>query len=538
MSFRSTYADIDIPDLDLHSFLFGSGEGHADPAIVDTASLQTYSFAQLADAVDRVAAGLAERGLGHGDVAALFSPNCADYPVVFHGIIRADAVASTVNCLYTEAELAHQLRDAGAKILFASTAGLERARAAVAHEGVRVEEIIVLGPVRAGAGSVPETAFADLLATRAAPPAITTAADDLAALPYSSGTTGLPKGVMLTHRNLVANLLQADPLSRIQPGSRLLAVLPLSHIYAMTGIMNQGLRLRATTFTMPRFDLAAFLAAIAEHRIDHLYVVPPIALALATSPLVDEHDLTSLDLVMSAAAPLDARLARAVGDRLGATVVQGYGLTECSPCTHGIPPDRTDIDRGSIGILMPNVQARVVDPTTGEDAAPGQRGEMWCRGPNVMRGYLNNPEATAATVDSDGYLHTGDVVTVDDGGVFRVVDRLKELIKYNGYQIAPAELEAVLLAHEAIADVAVIGAPGPDGGEIPKAFITRETSHPDLTAEEVLAFAAAHLAPYKKIREVAFVDQIPKSPTGKILRKELRQRSAPDRSPDPEQAPA
>ncbi|MEV4729783.1 AMP-binding protein [Saccharopolyspora sp. NPDC049426] len=540
MSFRSTYPDFDIPDVDLHSFIFGSRDGDrdGDPAIVDTASGQTYSYGQLADAVDRVAAGLAERGLGHGDVAALFSPNCADYPAAFHGILRAGAVVSPVNALYTEDELAHQLRDAGARILFTSSVGLGCARAAVAHEGVRVEQIIVLGPPQQGASAVPETTFADLLTTSAHPPTVRVAGDDLAALPYSSGTTGLPKGVMLTHRNLVANLLQTIPLSRVQPGSQSLVVLPLSHIYAM-GLMNQGLHRGATTVVMPRFDLATFLGAIAEHRIGHVYIVPPIALALATSPLVDDYDLSSLDVVMSAAAPLDARLARTVSDRLGAAVVQGYGLTECSPCTHGIPPDRTDIDRGSIGILMPNVEARVVDPTTGEDAALGERGELWCRGPNIMRGYLNNPEATSATVDADGYLHTGDIVTVDEGGVFRVVDRVKELIKYNGYQIAPAELEAVLLAHEGIADAAVIGAPGPGGGEIPKAFITRKTTHPDLTAEDVLSFTAARVAPYKKIREVAFLDHIPKSATGKILRKELRQRSSGlDRAPDADQAPA
>jgi Acyl-CoA synthetases (AMP-forming)/AMP-acid ligases II len=378
---------------------------------------------------------------------------------------------------------------------------------------------------------VRETGFDELLAGTAAVPDPGTAPDDLAALPYSSGTTGLAKGVMLTHRNLVANLLQMQPLGRVHARARLLAVLPLFHIYGMTGIMNQGLRMRALVVTMPRFDLAGFLAAVAEHRIDHLYVAPPIALALAKSPLVDSYDLSSVEVVMSAAAPLDAELGRAVARRLGATVIQGYGLTESSPCTHGIPADRPGIDLGSIGVPMASVEARVVDPATGEDVRPGERGELWCRGPNIMRGYLNNPAATRAAVDDEGFLHTGDIVTVDGDGVFRVVDRLKELIKYKGYQVAPAELEAVLLTHEGVADAAVIGVRDAEGEEVPKAFVVRRDNHAALDAEDLMAFVAARVAPHKKVRRLEFVDAVPKSAAGKILRKVLRDREAALASP-------
>jgi acyl-CoA synthetase (AMP-forming)/AMP-acid ligase II len=292
----------------------------------------------------------------------------------------------------------------------------------------------------------------------------------------------------------------------------------------MTGIMNQGLRSRALVVTMPRFDLAGFLAAVAAHRIDHLYIAPPIALALAKSPLVDEYDLSCVDIVLSAAAPLDAELGRAVADRLGVTVLQGYGLTESSPCTHGIPADRPGTDLGSIGVLMANVEARVVDPGTGEDAAPGERGELWCRGPNIMRGYLGNAAATADAVDAEGFLHTGDIVTVDAEGVFRVVDRLKEMIKYKGWQVAPAELEALLLTHEGVADAAVIGVRDAEGEEVPKAFVVRRGSHLDLDAEELVAFVAARVAPHKKVRLLEFIDAVPKSAAGKILRKVLRDR--------------
>jgi acyl-CoA synthetase (AMP-forming)/AMP-acid ligase II len=330
---------------------------------------------------------------------------------------------------------------------------------------------------------------------------------------------------MLTHRNLVASVLQTQPLNLLGPDSRMLAVLPLFHIYGITGLMNGTLHRRGRIVTMPRFDLPRFLAAIEEHRIDHLYIVPPIALALLNHPQLDEYDLSSVKLIMSAAAPLDRDLAQALAKRLDAVVVQGYGLTESSPTTHGIPVARTDLDRGSVGVLMPNLEARVVDPVTGEDSAPGGQGELWCRGPNIMRGYLNNPQATAATVDADGFLHTGDIVTVDADGVFHVVDRLKELIKYRGHQVAPAELEAVLLTHGGIADAAVVGVRH-DGEEVPKAFVVRRATHPPLDAEEVQAFVAARVAPYKKVRLVEFVDQIPKSPAGKILRKDLRRRES------------
>ncbi|QMU78207.1 4-coumarate--CoA ligase family protein [Streptacidiphilus sp. PB12-B1b] len=528
MVIRSPYPDITVPDTGLPAFLFGglgsdAADGLADrPAVIDTDG-RGYTYGQLATAVDRVAAALAERGAGRGDVAAIFAPNCPDYAVVFHGVLASGAVASPANALYTPAELAHQLRDSGARFLFTSAGCLDRARAAVAEDGVRVAEIIVLGPGEGAPGAVRETGFDELLASTAPSPEILIGGDDLAALPYSSGTTGLPKGVMLTHRNLVASMLQAKPLHRQDADSRVLAVLPLSHIYGITAIMNSALHHRSRIVTMPRFDLSGFLTAIEEHRIDHLYIAPPIALALRKSPLVDEHDLSSVRLVMSAAAPLDGEAARALAARMGTTVIQAYGLTESSPVLHGIPVDRPDLDRGSIGLLMPSLEARVVDPETGEDVPPGARGELWCRGPNIMRGYLNNPEATGETVDADGFLHTGDIVTVDADGAFHVVDRLKELIKYRGYQVAPAELEALLLTHDAVADAAVIGAQH-DGEEVPKAFVVRHPAQPGLCAEEIQAFVAERIAPYKKIRLVEFLDRIPKSPAGKILRSELRER--------------
>ncbi|MDQ4119144.1 MAG: AMP-binding protein [Actinomycetota bacterium] len=528
MIFRSPYPDVVVPTVGLPEFLFGElAAGDAERvAVLDATTGESYRYGELLEGIGRVAAALGARGVGRGDVAALFAPNCTAYPLAFHGILSAGAIASPVNALYTPAEIAHQLRDAGARILFSSPCGLERARAALGEPGVRVEEIVVMGDLAPGRGRVPETRLVDLLASHDPVPRVAVDGEDLAALPYSSGTTGLPKGVELTHRNLVANLLQMQPLLRIRPGSGLLAAVPLFHIYGLTGIMNGALHGRGCVVTMPRFELAGFLGAIEEHRVDHVFIAPPVALALAGHPLVDRYDLSSVEIVMSAAAPLGTDLAAAVEDRIGATVVQGYGLTESSPCTHGIPVERTDLDRGSIGLPMPNVEARVVDPGSGEDVAAGERGELWCRGPNVMRGYLHDPAATVAAVDEAGWLHTGDLVTVDGDGTFHVVDRLKELIKYKGYQVAPAELEAVLLTHGGVADAAVVGVRDGDGEERPKAFVVRSEARPDLDADEVMAFVAATVAPYKKVRAVEFVDAIPKSAAGKILRKELRAREA------------
>jgi acyl-CoA synthetase (AMP-forming)/AMP-acid ligase II len=370
------------------------------------------------------------------------------------------------------------------------------------------------------------TSLADLLATTAATPAQTVGPGDTAVLPYSSGTTGRAKGVILTHRNLVANLQQIAVLGDVGTESKILAVLPFFHIYGMTVMMNQGLHRRATVVTMPRFDLVEFLRIIAEYQVDRVYIAPPLAVALAKHPIVENYDLSCIDVIFSGAAPLDAELGHAMGKRLGCTVLQGYGMTELSPVSHCIPDDRPDVDLSSSGFALPNIICKLVDPDTGREVGPGERGELWVKGPNVMSGYLNNPEATALTLDDEGYLHTGDVAEVTSDGVFSIVDRVKELIKYKGYQVPPAELEALLLTHEKVADVAVIGVQDAEGEEVPKAFVVRQEAGADLTAEDVMTFVAERIAPHKKIRVVEFIDQIPKSASGKILRKDLRAREA------------
>lgn len=517
MVFRSPFPDVEIPDVSLHQLLFGDIADRADRvALIDGMSGAEMTYGQLAGAIDRMAAALAARGIGKGDVVGILSPNTPYYAVVFHGILRAGATATTINALYTPDEVAHQLHDAGAKMLFTVSVLLPNAAPGAAKAGVT--DVVVLDGAE-GYPSLPE-----LLANSHPVPEVTIdPANDVAVLPYSSGTTALPKGVMLTHRNLVANLEQCQPLLELNEETRILAVLPFFHIYGMQVLMNGGLRVGATVVTLPRFDLPEFLRVIAEHRTDRVYIAPPVAVALAKHPIVDNYDLSPLKAIFSGAAPLDVDLAAAVSKRLGCRVSQGYGMTEMSPVSHAIPDSRDDISVGTVGVIIPNLECRLVDPATGEDVGVGDRGELWCRGPNVMKGYLNNPEATAATLDDEGWLHTGDVAVIDADGIVSIVDRVKELIKYKGYQVPPAELEAVLLTHEEIADAAVIGVKDADGEEIPKAFVVRQAGS-EIDGDAVIAFVAAHVAPHKKVRVVEFIEAIPKSAAGKILRKDLRAR--------------
>ena len=520
MSFRSTYPDVEIPETTIHEFLFTDFGDRADaPALIDGSNGTAITFAQLSGLVDKIAAGLAARGIGKGDVVALFAPNNPYWVAAFHGILRANATVTSANSLYTASELVHQLKDSGARMIITVSPFLDRAGAAAAEVGIADDDVITLDPTEG------RTSLGDIAATDAAPPAIEVGAEDVAVLPYSSGTTGLAKGVVLTHRNLVANLCQVEPVFNVTPERRLLAVLPFFHIYGMTVMMNNGLHNRSTVVTMPRFDPQEFLRVIAEHRIDYVYIAPPVAVFLAKHPLVDQFDVSCIDTVFSGAAPLDAELGHAVEKRLGCKVLQGYGMTELSPVSHAHPFGQ-EVDLNSVGLAIPNVECKLVDPDSGQEVGVGVSGELWIKGPNVMRGYLNNEEATAATLDSDGFLHTGDIAVVTEDGVYTIVDRLKELIKYKGYQVPPAELEALLLTSPRIADAAVIGVQDDDGEEIPKAFVVKQPGAEDLTADEVMSYVAERIAPHKKVRRVEFIDVVPKSASGKILRKDLRAREA------------
>jgi acyl-CoA synthetase (AMP-forming)/AMP-acid ligase II len=516
MIFKSPYPDVDIPDVSLTQFVLERTRQFGDkPALIDGPSGRTITYAQLGGAVRLVASGLAKRGFGKGDVFAIYSPNIPEYAVAFHAVSLLGGTVTTVNPLYTAQELAHQLKDAGAKYLLTISLFLENAKTAVPQTSV--EEIFTFDPVD---GATP---FATLLQSDGALPEISIdPANDIVVLPYSSGTTGYPKGVMLTHRNLVANLVQMDGITGIDITNEndiIMGILPFFHIYGMVVIMNMSLSRGATIVTMPRFDMVQFLELVQKHKITRVNLVPPILVGLAKHPIVDQYDLSSLVELFSGAAPLGQALADEVKSRLNCRVVQGYGLTETSPVTHVYNLSLTQSDKlSSIGPAIPNTEVMVVDAVTSQPLGRNENGEIWIRGPQVMRGYLNNPDATAATIDEDGWLHTGDIGYVDDEGFFYIVDRLKELIKYKGFQVAPAELEALLLSHPAIADVAVIPSPDEEAGEVPKAFIVLKG---EATPESIMAWVAERVSPQKKIRRIQFVDEVPKSLSGKILRRVL-----------------
>ncbi len=503
------FAEIEIPSVALTPFVLRHASRLADrPALVDGMTGRTLTYGELEQSVARMTGGLRERGFGKGDMLALMAPNLPEYAAVLLATARTGGTVTTINPAYVEREIAHQLADSRPRFVVTIPELQDRITAGLPDS---CEDVFLLDP-ETGACSL--DGAPDLEQTRIDP------AEDVVALPYSSGTTGLPKGVMLTHRNLVANLLQLAPLEQ-REGDAVVSVLPMFHIYGMQLLMNLPLSVGATVYTLPRFDLETFLRLNQEHRARHAYVVPPIALALARHPCVDGYDLSSLEKVFSAAAPLGAELAVEVEQRLGCPVAQGYGLTEASPASHMQPPGGSPT--GSVGAVVANTECRLVDPVTGEDAEPDANGEIWIRGPQIMKGYFNAEEATREAIDTDGWLHTGDIANVNEQGNFFIVDRMKELIKYKGFQVAPAELEALLLTHPAVADVAVIPIPDDEAGELPKAFVVAQAEVDD---ETLMRFVAAQVATYKQVRVIEFVDAIPKSPSGKILRRELREREA------------
>jgi 4-coumarate--CoA ligase len=529
--FTSSKPDVEIPDVGVYEYLFSSlTDADLDAvALVDPGSGVETTYGALRASVDAFAGALAARGVAVGTVVGLLCPNVPAFATVFHGVLRLGAIVTTINSLYTAGEIEKQLTDAGADWLITVSPLLPQAKAAASAAGIADDHVIVLdGQGSTGEGGHP--GLRELLTEQSSPPEVTfDPATHVAVLPYSSGTTGVPKGVMLTHRNLVANVQQCRANIDLQSTDRVLAVLPFFHIYGMTVLLNLALRQRASLVTMPKFDLVEFLTNIQTYGCTYLYIAPPIAVALAKHPVVDQFDISTVHTVFSGAAPLDGETAEAAGRRIHARMMQGYGMSELSPVSHAMPFDRDDIPVSSVGTLLPNQLCKLVDTETGEEITEvgpegvSLPGELWIQGPNVMLGYLGRPDATAETLDAEGFLHTGDVAVYHEGGYFTIVDRVKELIKYKGYQIAPAELEALLLSHPTVMDAAVIGVLDEDKQEIPKAFIVA-TPDSGLTDADVMAFVAEHVAPHKKVRRVEFIDAIPKSASGKILRKDLRAR--------------
>lgn len=510
MIHRSPLPEPPVPDTALTPYVLERAMGQAeDPAFVDAASGRTVSYGQLAMGTAMAAAGWRARGLGKGDVVAIYLPNIPEYAAIFHTVALAGGVAALFSPLLGPEELTRCCRLVGARWIVTVGPLLP----AAAATGLKV----------IGVGEAPGTTpFLSLLADPL-PPVEIDPATDLVALAMSSGTEGLPKPVMITHRNLVASVVQIEALGQFSRADTFLGLLPFTHVYgALVGICLPP-RIGAKVVTMIRFEMFGFLRALCQHRVTVAHLVPPLVRALAEHPAVAEHDLSSLRGVISGGAPLPAELGAACAARLGCYVVDGYGLTE-SLATHVVQDYQDGRHLGTVGPPLPLVACRVVHPETGQDVAPGGSGEILVRGPTITRGYLGDPEASARLVDAEGWLHTGDLGRVDAEGRLVVEDRLKELIKCAGVSVAPASLEAVLRAHPDVLDAAVTGRPDPFFGEVPHGWVV--LARP-VDPDELLAWAAARVPPDQRLRGLDILDAIPRSLAGKLLRRELRARSSP-----------
>ncbi len=475
------------------------------PALVWGPTGEVITYAQLWDASGRVARGLQELGVRKGDRVLLLSPNAPEYPVAFYGILRAGAVAVPVSPLLKPAEVGRCLQDTEARAALASSdwcgelRHLQREVPSL-HHVLRLEDLRALPKGR-----------------REPEPAPIVPDQDLACILYSSGTTGLPKGTMLTHTNVVANLLAGQALGFIREGDTYVHFLPLCHCMGLLALLNAGVCLGACQVLLPRLDPHAVLALMERYRATQLYAVPPALRSLLEA--AEEAGITyrGLRFINTAALPLDAGLRRRAEQAFDCPVTEHLGMTECAGLMNlTVPP--YPVKAGSVGPPVPNLEERVVDPDTGQDLGPGGVGELVVRGPMVSRGYWRNPEADAEAYLEGGWFRTGDLVRCDAEGYVWWVDRRKEMIKYKGYSIAPAELEEILREHPAVQEACVIPKPDPEVGQVPKAFVVRRR---EVSAEELLRFVEERVAPYKKIREVEFVTELPKSAVGKVLRKVL-----------------
>jgi len=495
------------PTVTLPEYLEHSAYRFQDKTCLVNMDGTQYTFGQVWEAGQRLGRFLQDQGIQKGDRVGILSANVPEYVVAFQGIVHAGAVVTTLNPLYKQRELLHQLEDCDATAIF-TMRFLQTPVQSLQEHLPNLKNVWALEDIpELVKDSPPEPRFVEI-----------DPQTDLVALPYSSGTTGLPKGVMLSHSNLIANIRQLLTTGLTNTYSVYLDFLPFFHIYGLTGLMSAGFAAGATQVLMPRFDAQMCLDLVQRHKVTFLAVVPPALLALANFPDRDKFDTSTLEFIVSAAAPLPPEVAQQAQRLYGCKVLQAYGLTETSAASNVNPVNR--VKPTSVGPPIADTVEKVVSLEDDRELGPGETGELLIHGPQIMRGYWNRPEETADTLTQDGWLRTGDIGSFDEEGYVYVVDRKKELIKYKGYQVPPAELEALLMEHPAVADAAVIPKPHPEGGEIPKAFVILKPTE-EATAEDIIQFVAERVAPYKKVREVEFVDAIPKSLSGKILRRDL-----------------
>ncbi|KAF2094414.1 acetyl-CoA synthetase-like protein [Rhizodiscina lignyota] len=531
MPVTSPFPDVEIPDVDLWSFLFDREEPSKvdKPIFVDVIDSKRFlTFQALKRASSSFGAALCTQwNWQRGDTLGIFGLNDIDYVTATLGALWAGATVSPMSFTFTAKELAFQLKNSGSKAIIVHPHGLSIVEEAARQVGLPSSRILLFG--EAGRNHAKYKNFSQLGCSSLPSRWRIEPTKDVALLIYSSGTTGFPKGAKLSHTNVVANICQLSAAEKAPPSPgyspKLLAFLPFAHIYATTMLMFLPLVSGTPVYVMPKFDLEVCLRSIQEHKITYVYIAPPVALIFAKHPLVDKFNLTSLRGFLSAAAPLAPQLVKDIHKRLNVTTKQAYGLSETAPTVTIQQWPNALACRGSIGMLLPNHTVKLVSET-GVEVPPGQTGELWIKGKNVFMGYHNNEQATKDAFSEDGFFKTGDIAYQDLEGNFWITDRLKELIKYRGYQVAPAELEATLLQNPKVADVAVLGIYDERiVSEVPRAFVqlapglepTQELG------EEIAKWMDSRVSYTKKLRGgVQFIHEVPKSAAGKILRRVLK----------------
>ncbi|KAJ0750973.1 4-coumarate--CoA ligase 2 [Helianthus annuus] len=526
--FRSKLPDIYIPKhLPLHSYCFENISTFKNrPCLIDGATGHEYTYADVELTSRKVGSALFKLGINKGDVIMILLPNSSEFVFSFLGASFIGAVSTMANPFFTPAEIIKQAKASGAKIIVTQSVHVAKVKDFSTENSIK---IVCIDEAIEGCLHFSELTSGDENEL----PAVEISPDDVVALPYSSGTTGLPKGVMLTHKGLVTSVAQQvdgeNPNFWVHEEDVLICVLPLFHIYSLNSILLCGLRAGAAILIMQKFDIVPFLELIQKYKVTIGPFVPPIVLAIAKNEeIVDKYDLKSIRTVMSGAAPLGKELEDTVRAKFpNAKLGQGYGMTEAGPVLAmclAFAKEPFEIKSGACGTVVRNAEMKIVDPDTGASLPRNQRGEICIRGDQIMKGYINDPEATKRTI-VDGWLHTGDIGLIDDDDELFIVDRLKELIKYKGFQVAPAELEAMLLTHPDISDAAVVPMVDENAGEVPVAFVVKSNGS-TITETDVKQFISKQVVFYKRINRVFFVDAIPKSPSGKILRKDLRAKLA------------
>ncbi|XP_057785020.1 4-coumarate--CoA ligase-like 1 [Salvia miltiorrhiza] len=525
--FRSKFPAVEVPeDVTLPEFVLSGIEPYLDKvAVVDSITGKGYTYREVKRDVYRFSKALRSLGLRKGRVVVVLLPNVAEYATLALGIMAAGGVFSGANPNGHASEIKSQVEAADAKLIVTDGSTYHKVKdlgVPVIIQGEdRIEGTINCEELLEAADKAnTNTLFIDdkVLQT------------DLCALPFSSGTTGVSKGVMLSHENLVANL--CSTLFGVGPELigqvATLGLIPFFHIYGLTGICCATIKNKGMVVVMQRYELRLFLSALIRHRVTFAPIVPPIMLGLVKNPIVDEFDLTKLCLrsVLTAAAPLAPEILNAFQRKFpGVDVQEAYGMTEhsCITLSYG----GVVAKRNSVGFILPNLEVKFVDPDTGRSLPKNAPGEICVRSKCVMKGYYKKEQETAITIDKDGWLHTGDIGYIDDDGDVFLVDRIKELIKYKGFQVAPAELEAILLSHPSVEDAAVVGLPDEEAGEIPAACVVIKAGAKE-SEEDIIKYVSSKSASYKRVRLLQFVSAIPKSPSGKILRRLIRENMLKD----------